>query len=1214
MKDWITPNDIAMWTDKEGKQAQQELPQLVERLVCASGQSIEEIHFPYGDATQYAGFDGFLRTAAGNQFVPQGQSVWEMGTNRYPHSKFNEDYEKRRAGHHGLNQREMTFCFVTSRIWNGNVDAGTVTTEKKQEGTWKDVRIYDAGNLALWLNQCPAVMAWFAELIGKPVDGLRDAEEYWQEYAKDTSPQLKPVYLTSGRTSLWKSILEKQNAGKSMVVVIGENRLEVLLTLAAELQLNAPEGIDSSKWEKLRRQCLFVDNDNALARCRDSRFQIRVPTYLYPDISRQEDFCIILALGRNDPLAQKYADQNHVVQLPWRRQFECIRALMEMGLGAEPAIRLAGEMHGDFPALLRKLTKNPAKQLPSWIREDHTQYLLPLLLTGAWEGDCEGDRTVIADLAGMPYDAYIRNLQKFSHKEDKPVFKVENFYTGIVLSELWKLLWNQIPGDQWNRWAQCAHQVLSGTAQPAVSKTLRKGMASSLAWVSAGNAGADQKHMTEQIVRAVLDQLETGAQWARMADVLEILAEAAPGPCLKKVQKCMKEETSPLWQIDGAVLLRMLDTWLWVREYARPALDLLLLLSETHPERRIREQACQHLARVFWLWAPQGAFTGDERVALLCQIIAVHLDLGRQLVQSAVIRWTAPAEISQPRWLRISSMRGFCDEQAVAQARREVIQAYLKTIRPMAADWDIFFPGRPSNVLSADILNRLRDQIPRMPDEERLKLGRTIAYDLSWQRQYPEAPFHIDENLQNQIEAVLAVLLPDTPARFIHCFDKGYRGIHPASIMRAGTPPQKFLRAMADFHAAQLIAMIRRYGEDALYEIAPYVEDIGAFAEAVLDVVPDSMDPKRLLRMKEADQECAAALMTRIYRAQGLQTCLAVMRALPTEEKREMLKNLPLDEGIVHWVRTEASREEEDFFWEQVSLQNFFVQAPVCIESCLPDLLNHRRAADLIRYQSLMAVRDGRLAARILQAFLEDYPGDDAAIEKLPQEAIEDLFDMIYGTQQISMLQLAQLEWAYFPARSRLSPPRGLQQMLRCSPAFYMRLLAGVYDTEAEYSMTDESERAIRRITVLLLHCRQCPGEQPEGGVEAGQLQHWIATADKLAGQWGYQEIWRSCLGRLLACAPAGTDGLWPAEPVRDWLEEKADAAVIRAMVMERRCRRGAYWDSAGQEEKKLAEKHGAAADQLCIRWPQTAEMLRMIAADYWEDAASAERLARKHS
>lgn len=1072
--------------------------------------------------------------------------------------------------------------------------------------------------LALWMAQCPGVMAWFAEMIGRPVDGLRDAEEYWRAYAEKTSPQLKPVYLTSGRTSVWQQILAKKAVGASLVPVIGESRLEILLTLAAELQEKAPVGIKAAEWKTLRNQCLFVDSDDALARCRNGQFWIAVPTYLYPDISGQDSPFIVLALSWFDLLARKYTERDDVVKLPWRRQYESIQALMDMGIEAEQAIYLAEEIHGNFPALLRKLTRNPSKQLPAWLKEEEqTDCLIPLLLAGAWEGDCEGDLAAIAELAGKRYESYIRELQAFSHREDAAVFQVENFYSGIALSELWQLWGDRISTDQWKRFERCALHILSGEEKrPACSEILRRGIAVSLVRMGTqelARSGGYPAQICRHIVSLVIGRMQTLAQWRRMSDVLEILAEAAPEPCLKKWQENVKDLKSPIWQIDGSVLLQVMDKWLWERKCARPALDLMLMMAENHPERQIRERACRHLARIFWLWDPQGAFTMEEREELACQIIGRNPDMGRRLVQEAAIRWMPPAEIGRPRWRRLSwTADGPRDRQRVNHMRRQVFRAYLAAIRPTAADWEIFFQGRPSDIPMADILDTLEAQIIQMPDTEQLALGKVMAYDLSWRRQYPEVSYQISEELMARMERVLSMLLPDTPARFIHCFDTGYRGIRPEPILRTGTPPEQFQQAMSNFHAAQLRALIRQYGEDALYEIAPQVEETGALAQAILDVLGHPLKPQVLVRLQAADRECAVALLIQLYRSQGLKTCQDIMAVFSPEEQGEMLTNLPLDEEVIHWVRTAAGREEQDFFWAHVSLRNFCFRPMSCIENCLPDLLTHRRSDDLIRSQSLMLVRDGLLAARVLQAFLKDHPGDEAAIEALPQEAVQELFAMIYETQRISDQWLARLEWAFLPAHSTRCSPRGLSRLILHHPAFYMRLLAGIYGDDEGRQLTEESDYAIKRIVAVLLHIRHCPGETSDDSIDAEAMRRWIRTADELAGQWGYGEIHRDYLGRMLAWAPAGTDGLWPAEPIRDWLEEQTDSVVIHAMAAGRWNQRGAHWDSAGREERKLARDYQEAADTLCIRWPRTAEMLREIASMYSQDAAFDEARARK--
>ena len=59
----ITASDLNNWTSKEPRRAQELLPKLMWKLILASSKSIEDSHFPFDNAVQYAGYDGYLVTA-----------------------------------------------------------------------------------------------------------------------------------------------------------------------------------------------------------------------------------------------------------------------------------------------------------------------------------------------------------------------------------------------------------------------------------------------------------------------------------------------------------------------------------------------------------------------------------------------------------------------------------------------------------------------------------------------------------------------------------------------------------------------------------------------------------------------------------------------------------------------------------------------------------------------------------------------------------------------------------------------------------------------------------------------------------------------------------------------------------------------------------------------------------------------------------------------
>lgn len=84
----IKASDIDNWTSKEPRRAQELLPKLIWKLILASSKTIEDHHFPFEKAVQYAGYDGYLVTTDTSSFYPNGTSVWEFGTDEDIKSKF----------------------------------------------------------------------------------------------------------------------------------------------------------------------------------------------------------------------------------------------------------------------------------------------------------------------------------------------------------------------------------------------------------------------------------------------------------------------------------------------------------------------------------------------------------------------------------------------------------------------------------------------------------------------------------------------------------------------------------------------------------------------------------------------------------------------------------------------------------------------------------------------------------------------------------------------------------------------------------------------------------------------------------------------------------------------------------------------------------------------------------------------------------------------
>lgn len=117
-------------------------------LVCA----------PSDSSVRLPGWDGLLVTNAGNPWVPEGTSAWELScegnSTAKTTAKASSDYTKRTANPEGVDPATTTFVFATPRIWSTKQNR---VNKRRGEEKWRDVRALNANDLASWIEQTPAV-------------------------------------------------------------------------------------------------------------------------------------------------------------------------------------------------------------------------------------------------------------------------------------------------------------------------------------------------------------------------------------------------------------------------------------------------------------------------------------------------------------------------------------------------------------------------------------------------------------------------------------------------------------------------------------------------------------------------------------------------------------------------------------------------------------------------------------------------------------------------------------------------------------------------------------------------------------------------------------------------------------------------------------------------------------------------------------------------
>lgn len=164
----ITKQKIESYVDNNQQECRDLIPEFVYTLIATtSNDYLEKFYLPYGDDVSLKGFDGIVSYSQNHPYIPKGLSVWEIGTNKDPKRKFDEDFSKAKEKLSKLSQdvdiHDVTYVAVFPRTISYQNQENWIRQKKKEGSEFKDIRIIDAFLLAQWANQSVSAQLHFSK-------------------------------------------------------------------------------------------------------------------------------------------------------------------------------------------------------------------------------------------------------------------------------------------------------------------------------------------------------------------------------------------------------------------------------------------------------------------------------------------------------------------------------------------------------------------------------------------------------------------------------------------------------------------------------------------------------------------------------------------------------------------------------------------------------------------------------------------------------------------------------------------------------------------------------------------------------------------------------------------------------------------------------------------------------------------------------------------
>ena len=617
----ITRDQLAAWADTPESKAN--FPHLISRLIRVTTTKDTKVNIPWGSATYIGGWDGIVDSKEKTRYVPEGISLWELGTNRDPESKADADYEKRTGDPLGYNRLDATFVFVTPRTWTKKEEW---VKRKKEEKKWKDVIVYDGISLEQWLDEAPAVSRWFASQGYAGVyssDGVITADEYWEEWSCSGQLELTPDCVLAGREVAKGTLIRRLGEDPSIIGVRASTKGEAIAFILAAMKAS-----DSEESGRFFSTTLIIDQEDRF-RSVSSSTQHALTLILRFDsveplgVATKNGHHVLVPLGADDVFSPD------LITLPAVDRDALIEALVASGLSRTKASKYTKESGHDI-TILKKLLGFPSYGA-AWINPQTIREIVPALLLGRWNESYPGDIELLEKLSGTSYDQYKGLLGRWLHLPESPLKKIGETWRLTSPLDLWRSISVHLTDQDFQLLEECFIQVYhSGnpvlasqmdlpdyiSKKRTYSDWVREGLAQSLILISIPQVGVRLRYpqsWVDRIIGGLLSKA-SGEMWVSINRELPLIAEASPQVFLESVSRSLSHQPSEIMDMFkeelgfvGSVshhtgLLWALEELAWMPLYFKNACLLLHKLATLDPGGSLANRPLNSLTEIFKAW------------------------------------------------------------------------------------------------------------------------------------------------------------------------------------------------------------------------------------------------------------------------------------------------------------------------------------------------------------------------------------------------------------------------------------------------------------------------------------------------------------------------------------------------------------------------------------------------------------------------------------
>lgn len=1169
---------------------------------------------------------------------------------------------------------DITYVALSLRRWHGEKGQDRDQFESYYRGlcVWKDVKIIDADDLENWLDRSPSVCAWLARKMQIVSEDMKGIEAYWDDYSQGITPVMSEKLLLLNRKEKAEALVQA-GLGGGVIRVKTDSPNEAAAFVAAAI-LSLPS--EDPRRSVLLAKAVVITKPEADAYLIDTSQKLLVITLgRATEIANRlatRGHTVIAAYGNSHSGS---GAGSPLIELPRARRQEFADALQEMGMREVDARTTAGECHSSITVLSR-IRDLAQSRRPGWATATDLRKLAAPILCGAWRHNEPVDVRVVADVGGIPYEQVEEAVVDVLLSDDAPILRAGDLTSLSAPADIWQLSieCRVITKPMLERFRNAALEVL-GERDPAFdlppeqrvyagiygkerkySGALRRGIAEILRLIAINEQnlsyigkGFSAQDFVDGILHDIPGLASDYQALASLDSLLPDLAEAAPDPFLSALETLAAGDgtlLSPIFEGSDDPMfgrayflgvLRGLEVLAWDPTRLGRVTQILARMAEIDPGGKLSNRPINSLCQIFLPWKPHTNAPEDVRHHALEQVCRKFPGIAWTLLAKLLPEHHAISfGTATPEWREFgASSRPTTTYASLARDHAFIVQTALPMAGHEANRWMQLVNAAVASQNEAQ-LDMLLERIESSKEAfvsagQGGLLWEALAGLAAKHRAFATAGWAMPESMAKKVEKCAEHFRPLDPMGL-------YRPLFDHSLIERSDPDETYEqrneRAGRERDAA--IAKITEGGVESVLGFAKRVKTPGLMSQSIVRATSAEFARNFILAsFNNVDEKIvwlAALVMGHGASHFGFEWAvktirLAEKKGASAAQLAELLRVWNDTRELFDFV-SEQSGEVQKAYWET---RDTFVRSDdeELIAASVTKMVEFGRSPELYEFLGARLEKtDSQTLLRVLDLGFNKVVENTEYLRRVDGYWLREIFKALRSREDVDRDALMGLEYRWFPVLHSYGEPEvfALHDYMGENPDFFVQVLSdlyrsnddagdGVEDSAGDNSEAQSQVRAKADIAYKLLESWQkLPWVNDQGAIDYARMLDWIGIAIDLATRVGRYEVASAEIGKLLAYAPTDTDdGVWPAKPVRDAIEELANSELESSLVIELFNKRGVHSrsiDGGGEQERALSEKSSQAADQLQHKWPRTAGMLRENAKQWLRHAEREDRRA----